>query len=358
MKLNIYFRPWLPITLLGSAAALLWGVLWTLATASRLVVLPIAIFYSLLFLLSLWAAWRIHRLERWIEWKAPGRVLILAPHEDDCVISAGGLGALNAQLGGATQVIYLAPDDTQDMAGIRAAEARAAWQQAGLRTEDLRHSALLPALHMRDPQKLRAAAAALRSIIDDFRPTVIVVPMFEGGHIHHDMVAALVAAIVRSDDKFEVFEAPEYSPYHSLSNTPHRLLTLCTRWLLGLVSYYGPPDGIDDRPILKLRMAPLELARKRRMLSAFVSQNAPSLVTTRSYCDRLVRMNAKAAKVVPFDFDRSYLRFVLAARRLIWSQLVDRILPVQLGTIGRDPAITDWRLEWNPGAVAQVRGER
>jgi LmbE family N-acetylglucosaminyl deacetylase len=274
------------------------------------------------------------------------------------VISAGGIGARNARLGGVTRIVYLAPDEHQGMAEVRAAEARAAWQGAGVEADNLRHIRLLPPLRSRDPAMLRDAAKTLRSIIDDFKPTTVVVPMFEGGHVHHDMVAALIGSIVRPDDPFEVFEAPEYGPYLSLFNTPHRLLALCARWLFGLVSYYGPPDGIDNRTILKLRMVPEELACKRRMLSAFVSQNAPSLMATRSHCDRLVRMVPGAGKVAPFNFQASYLRFVLAARRLMWPRLVDQIFPVQLGTIGREPAITDWRHEWDPGIAGEAQGER
>ncbi len=356
MKLQIYFRPLLPVLLLGCFAVLLWAVDRTMGSVGRLILLPFAVFYSLLFVLAGWALWRIRALEHWTQWSAPGRLLILAPHEDDCVIMAGGIGVQNAQLGGTTRIVYLAPDESPNMAKTRAAEARIAWREASLGDGDLRHIELLPPLRSRDPEKLRAAAATLRSVVDDFGPTAVVVPMFEGGHVHHDMVAALIGSIGRVGDAFEIFEAPEYGPYFSLLNTPHRLLTLCTRWLFGLVSYYGPPDGIDGRPILNYRMTADDVACKRRMLSAFVSQNAPSLVATRSYCDRLVRLNAQAERSTPFDFDRSYLRFVLGVRRLIPARWADRLFPVQLGTIGREPAITDWRQEWGLNSAESSQG--
>ena len=57
------------------------------------------------------------------------------------------------------------------------------------------------------------------------------------------MVAALMGTIVTADDRFDVFEAPEYSPYASLWYTPHRVVALCSRWLFGLVSYYGRPTA-------------------------------------------------------------------------------------------------------------------
>jgi LmbE family N-acetylglucosaminyl deacetylase len=341
MKLRIDFRPSIVVMLLALAALLSWA-----ATCLVWLALPVALFYSLLLLLGVTALVRIAQLERWMDWNEPGRLLILAPHEDDCVIAAGGLGFRNARLGGATRIVYLARDETPGLPERRAAEARTAWRIAGLGEADLVFLDLMPPLERRDPARLRAAETALRGIIDGFEPTAIVMPAFEGGHIHHDMTAALVWRIVSPADRVALFEAPEYTPYVSVMNTPHRVLSLAARWLLGLVSYNGPPDGVDGRPVLKVRLTPEETDAKRRMLAAFESQNAPSLVATRSYPDRLVLDDAARRRSRPFDLDRSYLRFVLALRRCLPARLVDRCLPVQLGTIGRMGTITDWNEEW------------
>lgn len=344
MKLRIDFRPSIVVALLAAAALLFWlatclpGLFW--------IALPFALFYTLLLAFALLALVRIRAIERWMVWDTPGRLLIFAPHEDDCVISAGGLGLRNSRLGGVTRVVYLARDETPALPERREAEARAAWSIAGLGVADLRFLDLMPPLQSRDPAKLRTAATALRGIIDDFQPTAIVMPAFEGGHVHHDMTAALIDLLIVPADRFAVFEAPEYSPYVSLLHTPHRILALCARWLFGLVAYNGPPDGVDGRSILKLRMSPSELADKKRMLGAFVSQNAPSLMATRNYPDRLIARTGRRQRRQPFDFDRSYLRFVLALRQWLPARLVDRLLPVQLGTIGRMGTITDWDSEW------------
>lgn len=347
MKLEIYFRPTIPVALLIVIASLLWsGVLALGCGVAAAIALAAALFYTALSAFGVLALLRLAILEKWRDWPGPERLLIFAPHEDDCVISAGGVGALNRRIGGTTRVVYLAPDEIPGMAERRAAEARAAWSIAGVGGDDVRHLDLLPPLRQRDPHKLRRAAGRLRAIIDDFQPTVVVVPMFEGGHVHHDMAAALVGMVITGDDHFAVFEAPEYSPYASIWYTPHRIVSLCARWLFGLVSYYGPPDGIDGRPVHRYRLAPEDLACKRRMLAAFESQNAPSLVATRSYPDRLVSLDRDVRRSVPFDFRWSYLRFVLAMRRLFPSRLVDRLLPVQLGTVGREFSLTDWSEEW------------
>ncbi len=346
MKLKVYFHPAPVVLALSTAAALFWLV--SLTTASGRWFLPFALFYSALALLAAWSLVRIAMIECRRTWARPARLLILAPHEDDCVIAAGGLGVRNARLNGVTRIVYLAPDETPGLAEIRATEARSAWAYAGLSESSLRHVPLLPPLHMRDPAKLREAAVALRAIIDDFGPTTIVVPMFEGGHIHHDMLAALLGTMVTEADTFVVYEAPEYSPYVSINNTPHRMIALCARWLLGLVSYYGPPDGIDGRPVEQFHLAPEELDIKRRMLACFASQNSSSLVATRTYPDRLVRMKLDREWRQPFNFAHSYLRFALAARRVLPRELAAGLFPGATGTIGRDGELTDWRQEWMP----------
>jgi LmbE family N-acetylglucosaminyl deacetylase len=342
MKLNIGFRPSIVVAALAVAAAALWavasqgGVCW--------IALPFAIFYTVLLGLAAFALVRIALIERPMDWDTPGRLLILAPHEDDCVISAGGLGFRNARLGGAVRIAYLARDENPGLPERRAVEARAAWRVAGLGEDDLQFFDLMPPLEKRDPERLRQAGIALRALIDEFRPTAIVMPAFEGGHIHHDMVAALVGSIVSPQDRFELFEAPEYSPYFSFVHTPHRLLSLVARWLFFIV-YFGEPDAVDGRPVLKVHLSRAELTAKRRMLAAFVSQNAPSLVATRGYRDRLVKHGHRPARRHPFDFSVSYLRLALVLHRYLPGALVDRLLPTQLGTIGRMGTITDWDAE-------------
>jgi len=348
MKLRIYGRPWCAAMLLLAAASACWLAAIVLNSAIVWPMIAFAVFYTVLAAFSFWSIWRIRALENACSWAPPGRLLIFAPHEDDCTIAAGAVGARNCRLGGATRIVYLAPDEAPGRPAIRAAEARAAWAIAGLAGDDLQQLPVLPPLRQPSPSNLHSAAAALRAVIDKFKPDAIIVPMFEGGHIHHDMLAALMGVIVRPSDRFTVFEAPEYGPYVSINNTPHRIIALCARWLLGLVSYYGPPDGVDSRPIEQFRLDPADLEAKRRMLACFTSQNAPSLVATRSYPDRVVRMKLDRQWRRPFDFERSYLRFAIGARRLLPPALINALLPSQFGTIGREGTLTDWQQEWSP----------
>jgi LmbE family N-acetylglucosaminyl deacetylase len=345
MKLRIYFRPYLVLIALLAATAIALTSSYFVGGPWNWIFVAAGCFYVMLSAIALVSLLRTTMLERWIEWDKPERLLIVAPHQDDCVICAGGVGVRNARLGGATQIVYLVQEEDEAVARRRLEEMNSAWALAGVSPEHLIHLNLLPALRKRDPAKLVSATAALRNVIEKFAPSVIVMPMFEGGHIHHDMANHVMSSILTTIPGVVAYESPEYSPYLSLRWTPHRILSLCGRWLFGLVAYYGPPDGVDSRTIWKVRLTSDELRIKRQMLAAVVSQNGASLARTRSYPDRLVLWSPKERLYRPFSPENSYLSFVSALGRMISIKWAARLFPVQVGTIGREPGITDLRDE-------------
>jgi LmbE family N-acetylglucosaminyl deacetylase len=305
----------------------------------------LGILFLTLSFVALLALTRLRKLEKWVDWNSPERLLVIAPHQDDCVICAGGLGIRNAHLGGVTHIVYLVQDLDRNTADKRRNEVISAWGLAGITEASLEHHNLLPALYEHNPSRLAGAATELAKIINGFNPTVIVMPLFEGGHIHHDLTNYLVSQFLSPSTDVRVLEAPEYSPFVSLKLTPHRIIALCVRWLFGVVAYYGPPDGIDGRVILKLRLTQDELELKRSMLARFESQNGPSLAATRCYPDRFVPWAPSMRKNVPFDFHSSYLHFVLRLSRAISRRWAIMLFPVQMGTIGKEPGITNLRDE-------------
>ena len=48
----------------------------------------------------------------------------------------------------------------------------------------------------------------------------------------------------------------------------------------------------------------------------------------------------------PFEMRGSYLALAHTARRVLPPTLVNRLLPGEPGTIGREPALTDWDAEY------------
>jgi LmbE family N-acetylglucosaminyl deacetylase len=341
MKVRVYFKPTPVVLALGIAALLFWTG-WRFVPAPwHWPVLVAAIFYTVLFGLAGYALLRCRAIERWTEWNSPERLLILVPHQDDCVLCAGGIGIRNAKLGGDTFVAYLAQDEAPGMAERRAAEAAAAWALAGVARDHLRQFDLLPPLYCRESGPLPAVAREIARLIGELKPTVLIMPMFEGGHIHHDVSNQLVQLALGGRSPVRVYESPEYSPFFSLNRTPHRVIAQCGRWLFGLCAYYGPPDGVDGRPICKVRLDDDELALKRRMLGAFASQNGPSLARTAAYPDRIVEWRPRPYRARPFEPKGSYLNFVLVLERWLPSRLVRLVFPGQRGTFGREPDITD-----------------
>lgn len=340
MKIRIYFKPGWVVLGLVFAATMLWFMVLRLEWWGRWLCVMASIFYSVLALLSLFALVRCHALERWMSWETPERLLILAPHQDDGVICAGGVGIRNQQLGGETHIIYLVQDDKPGMAECRKREALAAWAIAGVPAENLLHLDMLPRLYERAPKQLDKAALDLDDIIESLSPTVLILPLFEGGHIHHDVLNHLVTSVLKLGARVKVFEAPEYSPYVSLRRTPHRVISLCGRWLAGLVSYCGPPDGIDDRTVLKVRLSKENLVVKRQMLAAFESQHGDSLSANCSYSDRLISWQPRPYRSRPFREKKGYFSFVRSLHEWLPSAIVTKVFPVQLGTVGREPNIT------------------
>ncbi len=340
MKWRIYFRPTVPVLALMLCAAAGALAARELCSWAGLVCSAGAVFYGALALLAGYALWRCHRCERWMRWDHTERLLILVPHQDDCVICAGGAGLRNQHLGGETHIVYVVQDEDPALAARRIAEANAAWALAGVPADRLRHLNLLPPLHAHDPHRLEAAARELHGIIQSIAPTVVILPLFEGGHIHHDLLNHLVISSLGPEGGLRVFEAPEYSPYVSLRRTPHRIISLCARWIFGLVAYYGPPDGIDDRPIDRVRLTPAELDLKRRMLFAFTSQHGDALAANRIYPDRLIRWEPRPYRSTPFAVTGSLLRFVQSPPVWLPAGLVRRIFPLLPGTVGRQPGVT------------------
>jgi LmbE family N-acetylglucosaminyl deacetylase len=341
MKIRLYFTPTPVVLALGVVALLFWSGWRLLPGPWHWPVLAAAVSYTVLFALAAYALLRCAAIERWMEWRDPERLLILAPHQDDCVLCAGGVGIRNTKLGGETFVVYFAQDALPGVAECRAAEATRAWSLAGVAQKYLCQLDLLPPLYSRKPEHLPTAMREIARLIDEIRPTVLVMPMFEGGHVHHDILNQLVVLALNDRPAMRVYESPEYSPFFSLNCTPHRAIAQCGRWLFGLCSYYPPPDGIDGRPICKIRLSDEELVLKRQMLGAFVSQNGPSLAQAGAYPDRIVQWQPRPYRSRPFEPKGSYLSFVLVLERWFPAPLVRLVFPGQRGTFGREPDITD-----------------
>ena len=341
MKLRLYWRPGMLVGLLAAAAlALGAGAFFTRGVAGWLLGIAATV-YGCAFGIAAACMVRIRAREGMIALVRPERILIVAPHQDDCVLCAGGFAARNTRLGGQTHVLYLVQPADEETRRIRQREAISSWALVGCPPERLYHLDLLPAPGRPDPARIREAAQEIERIISTVCPTMLFVPLYEGGHLQHDIANYVVSFLVEKPKGMKVYECPEYSPCVSLAGTPHKVLSMLARLLGGLVSYYGLPEGVGDAPILNLDMDEEELALKRRMLEAFKSQHGDALALHHGHADRVIPWTNRPYRAEPFDYGRSLCRMIqgLEKTRLAW--VVRKLFPGDYRSHGLPFGITN-----------------
>lgn len=145
-------------------------------------------------------------------------VVVIAPHPDDEALGCGGLLAWASQRGIVRHVVYLTsgeqshPGTTQDLAGIRRAEAVVAAASLGLAPAQLRFLGLpdtgLPMLP--DDERYRATHW-LRRFVAERAPCLCLVTADTDTHGDHRAAFALVREAVRGLPGVELMTYPVWS---------------------------------------------------------------------------------------------------------------------------------------------------
>lgn len=279
--------------------------------------------------------------------KKAERILIFAPHQDDCVLMACTLVAENEQLGGKSRIVYLTQDEDEDDSKVRALECERAWGAAKCTPELLQFNEL-PAIFTTDHHKVENAIKFIQDQLVQYYPTVVVFPHFEGGHKHHDLTHYLVTMNASACGRALYLEAPLYSPYLSIVDTPLRVLKYIIKLLtLSIISYYEPPETIDQDPLLVHRCAPELLERKKAALSEFRSQNGDALSRNHGFVDRFKRWKPARYRPSAFIYKGSVPDRLRRLQQIMPSQLAVRILPGYFHAHGLFEGITDLDQERN-----------
>jgi LmbE family N-acetylglucosaminyl deacetylase len=311
----------------------------------RTVLFVLAAFYAAtlaaVFLLWVWIRIR-KRMFRPIE--AGGEdILIVAPHQDDCVAIAGGYALQTKARGGNVRVLYVT-DGMENGTPARRSEALRAWAMAGVKEPDIRFLdyASLTGLTGRD--EIDACIGLIESEIRNSRPETIFTPLYEGGHYQHDVVNYMTAeAVRRSGFGGRVFESPEYNFYLSFRTTPEKILSGLLRFV-PFADYDYPPEPVLTDTVYRLHMTEDQLRTKRRMIEAFESQH-PDMLVKRFGCeDRFQKMHAYDYTRPPFDWNRSAARFLDGLKRLPAAGVVFSKMFRWTRTIHPDPGITMTRI--------------
>lgn len=146
-RVQVYRKPKIVVGLLGIYTGL-FLYLGYLSNAGIIVIF--AFLYSIAFMVSIFSLSKIYLKEKTIYLNRHEKILIVAPHQDDCAICAGGFGLRNLQLGGETHIAYVANESTPHLTETRTAEAEESWRLSG--APRFYHMNLLPNIFERDPE--------------------------------------------------------------------------------------------------------------------------------------------------------------------------------------------------------------
>lgn len=340
MKIKIYHNPNLVLIIILLVTTVVF--LLNLQINSLLITI-IFIIYALLSILLVLLLIQKIKNEKPFEFNMPEKLLILSPHQDDCVLMAGGLGLKNIKLGGSVRILYLTQGESDEVAKVRKQECIDAWQIAGLDSENLYQLDILPRLYESScRKKIDSARSKLQAQIDEYKPTMVVFPLFEGGHRHHDITNYIASFLLKFPKKTLLIEAPLYSIHYSLISTPQKIFKLVARFfLLNLVAYYPSTESIDTRKILTLKMSREELLIKKQMLLAFSSQNGKALAENYGYQDRLVNWWPSKYKATAFNYDKNLAFFIAKMYEKLPYKLASAIYPTDIASHGYEYGITN-----------------
>jgi len=296
--------------------------------------------------------WFVHRPGLWTE--ASRDVLIIAAHQDDCVIMAGEYALQAIAAGRRVQVMYLTNGDSQNMetdsprARTRNSEAIDAWCSVGLAKDAIIFLSLpaapVPGPSRLSPGHLAEAKERMEGIFSQLAEgAAVFIPAAVEAHIDHRSLRDLSLAALQSVGRPDliVFEAAEYNEYVSLSRMPRRALLyilgaipIISRWAGASRARGAAPAGFayGGKPWM-LPADTRRLEQKRQMLRRFASEDGELLVRHFGHQDlfRRVMLPLSADEQTP----RWYLR--VGGRRLgvsVLFSLAGVYASVFIGTAG------------------------
>jgi LmbE family N-acetylglucosaminyl deacetylase len=245
-------------------------------------------------------------------------ILIFSPHPDDGAIMAAGYAMQTKKNEGEVKIAYLTGNDQ------RMQEAYSAWELIGLTKNDLVRLEI-----DRDDRlfnkDINEKVSYLKKIIEDTRPQIIFVPLYEGGHFEHDFTNYLVSRAVDSIEReIVVYECPEYNFYFSLTNTPEKFLDVFSR-LIPFFEFHAPPSFINLGKAQFLCMTEEEIELKKRMLAKFMTQHPDHLVMYFGFNDRFQPYQYHDYYVPPHDYGNAIVNGGMRSESIVVRKIFNKL---------------------------------
>jgi len=237
-----------------------------------------------------------------------GTILVVAAHQDDETIIAGGGMIQTLKKGGKVYVIYTVDGTTrkpyttekevQKNIMLREKEASKSLNSIGIPFENIFFLRNENALGLRNISNIELNIQKIFTYIKEINPDMIFISAYEGGNCDHDMTNYMVvkAAEKANFSKNLILESPEYNRYYLLESVLKRLNKLL------IIKCPMPPRFIPSNSrTFTLNMTSGELQKKLHMFIFFESQNPDDLIDRFGYPDQyryLIDYNYSAS---PFD---------------------------------------------------------
>ncbi len=150
-----------------------------------------------------------------------GRVLLVTAHQDDEVFIASRL-LQHLSWQDTVQIIWTASGQKDSAYEItRKLESIKGCKYLGI---DSVNCTFLDFIDGETYKHLNEIYSILLSKVEEFKPNVIYIPAFEGGHIDHDIVHFATAKAAKIlDETITIFEYPEYSAYRLCFLLPFKM---------------------------------------------------------------------------------------------------------------------------------------
>ncbi len=236
------------------------------------------------------------------------RLLIVAAHQDDETIIAGGTMMKTLAKGGEVHVVYTTDGAVKRRLGPGAAvqncvlqrerEARACLTSIGVPEVNISFLRYACETGLQEPDNVAAAINIVARHIERLQPGRIVAAAFEGGHCDHDISNYIVAkaAGIAGYPRERVFEAPEYNRYHLSEPILRRL-----NRVLWVKFELRPRFLFGHGGAMTLAMSRKELESKRVMFTHFASQDSGALATRFGFADQVRPLPPYRYAEAPFN---------------------------------------------------------
>jgi len=295
--------------------------------------------FLMYFVFVLWLFYKIRNQNKTFIQSHGENILIIAPHQDDCVASAGGYAVQTVEKKGHVNILYTTDGYREDKV-TRKQEALDAWSVLGESSVTIEFLLYTNNESFLTKDEIDKGIDQISKHINKVQPETIFIPLYEGGHYQHDVTNYMVSKALKEINlNCTVYESPIYNFFMSFKTTPEKILSGLTRFI-PFVSYDYPPEPVRNDKVYYLKMTDEQLQKKKEIISKFKTQSPQKLVERWGFCDRYQRLHEYDYSQPPFDYTTSIAQRVHTMKSWPLIGNIMRKVMIWTATIHPDPDYT------------------